>query len=156
MFNLLKTKTDLKQLKRIAKTLASKSLPGNIYLLNGELGAGKTTFIRFFINSIFDRYSIKKPNSIKSPSFPIMINYPVKNFEVFHYDLYRLKNENEIQELNIIENLKENITLIEWPQMIINNLQMHNYFLINLEIINPRERIIKITHTHNKHLNYEF
>ena len=156
MFNLLKAKTDLKQLKRIAKTLASKSSPGNIYLLNGELGAGKTTFIRFFIYSIFARNLIKKPNSIKSPSFPIMINYPVKNFEIFHYDLYRLKNENEIQELNIIENLKENITLIEWPQMIINNLQIDNYFLINLEIINPHERIIKITHTHNKHTANEF
>ena len=156
MFNLLKTKADLKQLKVIAIKLARKSTSGDIYLLNGELGAGKTTFIRFFIYSIFACNLIKKPNSIKSPSFPIMINYPVKNFEVFHYDLYRLKNENEIQELNIIENLKENITLIEWPQMIINNLQIDNYFLINLEIINPRERIIKITHTHNKHLNYEF
>ena len=50
-----------------------------------------------------------------------MINYPIKNFEVFHYDMYRLNNENDIQELNIVENLKENITLIEWPQMIINN-----------------------------------
>ena len=156
MFNLLKTKTDLKQLEAIAKTLARKSIIGDIYLLSGELGAGKTTFIRFFINSIFDHNLIKRPNSIKSPSFPIMINYPVKNFEVFHYDLYRLENENEIQELNIIENLKENITLIEWPQMIINNLQIDNYFLINLEIINPRERIIKITHTHNKHLDNEF
>ena len=156
MFNLLKTKTNLKQLEIIAKKLASKSLTGDIYLLSGELGAGKTTFIRFFINSIFDLNLIKRPNSIKSPSFPILINYPIKNFEVFHYDLYRLKNENEIQELNIIENLKENITLIEWPQMIINNLQIDNYFLINLEIINPSERIIKITHTHNKHLDNEF
>ena len=156
MFNLLKTKTDLKQLEVIAKMLAKKSIIGDIYLLSGELGAGKTTFIRFFIYSIFAHNLIKKPNSIKSPSFPIMINYPIKNFEVFHYDLYRLKNENEIQELNIIENLKENITLIEWPQMIIDNLQIDNYFLINLEIINPRERIIKITHTHNKHLNNEF
>ena len=124
--------------------------------MSGELGAGKTTFIRFFIYSIFARNLIKKPNSIKSPSFPIMINYPVKNFEVFHYDLYRLSNENEIQELNIFENLKENITLIEWPQMIINNLQTDSYFLINLEIINPRERRIKIAHTHNKHLDNEF
>ena len=136
--------------------LARKSIIGDIYLLSGELGAGKTTFIRFFINSIFELNLIKRPNSIKSPSFPILINYPIKNFEVFHYDLYRLKNENEIQELNIIENLKENITLIEWPQMIINNLQIENYFLINLEIINSRERIIKITNTHNKHLDYEF
>ena len=156
MFNLLKTKANIKQLEIIAKNLASKSLIGDIYLLSGELGAGKTTFIRFFIYSIFVRHLIKRPNSIKSPSFPIMINYPVKNFEVFHYDLYRLKNENEIQELNIIENLKENITLIEWPQMIINNLQTDSYFLINLEIINPRERRIKIAHTHNKHLDNEF
>ena len=156
MFNLLKTKTDLKQLELIAKTLARKSIIGDIYLLSGELGAGKTTFIRFFINSIFELNLIKRPNSIKSPSFPILINYPIKNFEVFHYDLYRLKNENEIQELNIIENLKKNITLIEWPQMIINNLQINNYFLINLDIVDPSERIIKITHTHNKHSNNEF
>ena len=156
MFNLLKTKTNLIQLDVIAKKLASKSLIGAIYLFSGELGAGKTTFIRFFIYSIFARNLIKKPNLIKSPSFPIMINYPIKNFEVFHYDLYRLKNKNEIQELNIIENLKNNITLIEWPQMIIDNLQIDNYFLINLEIINPYERIIKITHTHNKHLDNEF
>ena len=156
MYNLLKTKTDLKQLEIVAKKLAKQSSFNDIYLLNGELGAGKTTFARFFINSIFDNNLIKRPNSIKSPSFPIMINYPMQNFEIFHYDLYRLKNENEIQELNIIENLKENITLIEWPQMIINNLQIDNYFLINLEIINPRERIIKITHTHNKHPDNEF
>ena len=136
--------------------LARKSIIGDIYLLSGELGAGKTTFIRFFINSIFELNLIKRPNSIKSPSFPILINYPIKNFEVFHYDLYRLKNENEIQELNIIENLKKNITLIEWPQMIINNLQINNYFLINLDIVDPSERIIKITHTHNKHFNNEF
>ncbi len=156
MFNLLKTKTDLKQLELIAKTLARKSIIGDIYLLSGELGAGKTTFIRFFINSIFALNLIKRPDSIKSPSFPILINYPIKNFEVFHYDLYRLKNENEIQELNVIENLKKNITLIEWPQMIINNFQINNYFLINLDIVDPSKRIIKITHTHNKHFNNEF
>ena len=156
MFYLLKKKANLQQIKIVAQNLAQNSVLGDIYLLNGELGSGKTTFTRFFINSIFEKNFIKKPYSIKSPSFPIMINYPLKNFEVFHYDLYRLKNENEIQELNIIENLKENITLIEWPQMIINNLQIDNYFLINLEIINPHERIIKITHTHKKHLDNEF
>ena len=109
MFNLLKTKTSLKQLEIIAEKLASKSLIGDIYLLSGELGAGKTTFIRFFIYSIFARNLIKKPSSIKSPSFPIMINYPVKNFEIFHYDLYRLINTSELKELNISENLKQNI-----------------------------------------------
>ena len=57
---------------------------------------------------------------------------------------------------HIIENLKENITLIEWPQMIINSLQIDNYFLINLDIVNSSERIIKIIHTHNKQFNNEF
>ena len=153
MYNLLKTKTDLKQLEAIAKKLAKQSSFSDIYLLNGELGAGKTTFARFFINSIFDNYLIKRPNSIKSPSFPIMINYPLQNFEIFHYDLYRLKNINELQELNIFENLKDNITLIEWPKMIINSSQFNNYFFINIEILSTNKRMIEISHTHNKRFN---
>ena len=109
MYNLLKTKTDLKKLEIIAKKLATNSSFNDIYLLNGKLGTGKTTFARFFINAIFDINLIKRPNSIKSPSFPIMINYSVKNFEIFHYDLYRLKDKNELQELDIFENLKKNM-----------------------------------------------
>ena len=153
MNNLLKIKTDLKKLEIIAKKLATHSSFNDIYLLNGELGTGKTTFARFFINSIFDNNLIKRPNSIKSPSFPIMINYPMQNFEIFHYDLYRLKNINELQELNIFENLKDNITLIEWPKMIINSSQFNNYFIINIEILSTNKRLIEISHTHNKRFN---
>ena len=153
MYNLLKTKTDLKQLETIAKKLAKQSSFNDIYLLNGELGAGKTTFARFFINSIFDSNLIKRPHSINSPSFQIMINYSIKNFEIFHYDLYRLKNINELQELNIIENLKKNITLIEWPHMIINSSQFNNYFFINIKILSSSKRMIEISHTHNKRFN---
>ena len=156
MYNLLKTKTDLKQLEVIAKKIAKQSSFSDIYLLNGELGAGKTTFARFFINSIFDNNLIKRPNSIKSPSFPIMLNYPLQNFEIFHYDLYRLKNINELQELNIFENLKDNITLIEWPKMIINSSQFNNYFFINIEILSTNKRIIEISHTQNKRFNNDF
>ena len=64
----------------------------------------------------------KKPNLIRSPSFPIMINYTLKDFEIFHYDLYRINNKNEIIELNIHENVKNNVTLIEWPELIIENI----------------------------------
>ena len=153
MNNLLKIKTDLKKLEIIAKKLATHSSFNDIYLLNGELGTGKTTFARFFINSIFDINLIKRPNSIKSPSFPIMINYSVKNFEIFHYDLYRLKNINELQELDIFEKLKKNITLIEWPQLIINSSKIDNYFFINIEIISTNKRMIEISHTHYKDFN---
>ena len=155
MFDLLKKKANLQQIKIVAQNFARNSVPGDIYLLNGELGSGKTTFTRFFINSIFEKNFIKKPHSIKSPSFPIMINYPLNNFEVFHYDLYRLINENELKELNINENIKKNITLIEWPQLIINSSQINNYFFINLKIISPNERMIEITHTHYKNFNNE-
>ena len=118
MFSILKKKIEIKELKSIAEKLANKSSIGNIYLLNGELGVGKTTFARFFINELFRKYKIKEPVSIKSPSFPILINYSLKKFDILHYDLYRLKNENEIIELDIIENLKKNITIIEWPEII--------------------------------------
>ena len=155
MFDLFKKKVNLQQIKIVAQNLAQNTILGDIYLLNGELGSGKTTFTRFIINSIFEKNFIKKPYSIKSPSFPIMINYPLKNFEVFHYDLYRLINENELKELNINENIKKNITLIEWPQLIINSSQINNYFFINLTIISPNERMIEITHTHNKSFNNE-
>ena len=145
MFDLFKKKVTLQQIKIVAQNLAQNSVLGDIYLLNGELGSGKTTFTRFFINSIFKKNFIKKPDSIKSPSFPIMINYSLKNFEVFHYDLYRLINEN----------IKKNITLIEWPQLIIDSSQLNNYFFINLTIISPSERMIEIIHTHNKTFNNE-
>ena len=150
MFRLLKKNSDLYQIEVIANKLANKAVLGDLFLLQGELGAGKTTFARFFINSIFEKNLFVKPESIKSPSFPIMINYPLSNFEVFHYDLYRLKNKNELIELNIDENIKNNVTLVEWPKMIINNSKFKNYFLIKLKIISYNKRDIEITHTHIK------
>ena len=153
MFNLLKTKINLKQLENIAVKLSKINTLGDIYLLSGELGAGKTTFARFLINSIFDNNKINRPDVIRSPSFPIMINYSIKKFAVFHYDLYRLKNQNELQELNIIENLKENITLIEWPQIFINSSHFNNYFFINIEIISANKRMIEIKHTYDKNFD---
>ena len=144
MLNLLNTLTDLKELKNIAKKLSDTVSIGDIYLLSGELGSGKTTFARFFINSIFDNNSIQKPESIKSPSFPLMINYSIKNFNISHYDLYRLKNVNDLKELNIDENIKKNITIIEWPELFINKFNQQNYYLVKLKIINSNSRMIQI------------
>ena len=117
MFYLLKKKVDLKQIKIVAQKLAQNSNPGDIYLLNGELGSGKTTFTRFFIKSIYKKNLLPKPNSIKSPSFPILINYQLENYEIYHYDFYRIKHNNEFVELGIFENFINNITIIEWPEI---------------------------------------
>ena len=150
MFELLKTEADLSKLEIIAKKIAKKVKKGDIFLLNGELGVGKTTFARFFINYIFKKNSLSPPNSIKSPSFPIMINYSIPSYEIYHYDLYRLKSEEEIEELNFYENFKENITLIEWPEIIANKNKLIKYYNIKMDIINQTYRSIKIYHTHIK------
>ena len=76
---LIKENTNITKLKDIAERFAGKIQRGNVVLFEGELGAGKTTFTRFLINSIFEKESLKKPYSIKSPSFPIMISYQLKN-----------------------------------------------------------------------------
>ena len=151
MFTLLKTQCNLTKLKLLANKVAEKTTLGDILLLKGDLGTGKTTFTRFYINEIFIRNLCKKPTFIKSPSFPIMINYNVNNFEIFHYDLYRVKNSNEINELNIFENIKNNITLIEWPELIYELLPIKNFFIINFKILSKNKREIEIQHS-KKHI----
>ena len=64
-------------------------------------------------------------------------------------------NEKELKELNINENLDDNITVIEWPQMIIDSSKISNYFLVDLKIITSNERMVEITHTHKKNFNNE-
>ena len=146
MFKRLISHSDLKKLQLIASEVAMVAKIGDIFLIYGELGAGKTTFVRFFINSIFKRYSLKLPNNIKSPSFPIMINYPVNDFQIFHYDLYRLKDKNDLIELNIDEHLKKNITLIEWPDIFFDAVSFNNYFLVELKIIDENIRNVDISY----------
>ena len=138
---------DLVGLRYFSKKLAKKINIGDILLLKGELGAGKTTFSRLLINSLFDKFKIKKPETIKSPSFPIMINYPINDYEIYHYDLYRLKDESELIEINLFENLEKNISLIEWPEILLSNLNFQKYYLIKIEFIDIRKRFVKVMHS---------
>ena len=75
MYKIIECNCDLEQLNKFSQKFAQKAAVGDIIFLKGELGVGKTTFARFFINALFDNLSLQKPQSIKSPSFPIMINY---------------------------------------------------------------------------------
>ncbi len=144
MFKRLIINSDLQKLQFLANKIAKIAKVGDVILLYGELGVGKTTFARFFINSIFKKYSLKQPNNIRSPSFPIMINYPLIDFEIFHYDLYRLKNNNDLIELNIEENLRKNITLIEWPEIFFETIKFQKYYSVNLKVINSKQRHVDI------------
>jgi len=135
---------NLEDLENFAKNFIKELKKGSIVCLKGELGAGKTTFARFLINSFYDSKKIKKPSSIKSPSFPILLTYDLSDVEIFHYDLYRIKTNSELDQLNIEENINNSITLIEWPEIIFEKDFNYNFYLIKLIIHNENQRIIKI------------
>ena len=81
----------------------------------------------------------------------IVVHIPIafQNFEIFHYDLYRLKNIKDIIELNIYENIKQNITIIEWPEIIMESIPLNKFYVINLEIIHKNKREGEILQINN-------
>ena len=136
---------DLRELEKLSTNLCKDISVGDIYLFQGELGAGKTTFIRLLINNLFVLNNLPIPSSITSPTFPILITYELNSLQIYHYDLYRLKSLNELEELDFFENLNNNITFIEWPEMLINLPLNKKHYLINLEMISETKRKINIS-----------
>ena len=134
---------DLKGLESFCDNLSLNLKVGDIICLSGELGSGKTTLVRNLINSIYLRNKIKKPNSIKSPSFPILLTYEVNNFEIYHYDLYRISKKSELTEINFFEELNNSITFIEWPEIILDQMKKYKFYSINLSISDENTRILK-------------
>ena len=90
---------------------------GDVVLLHGEIGAGKTTFIRYLINSLEKKNKVKL-GEITSPTFSILNEYEIKNITIRHYDLFRIKDSSEIKNIGIYENIHDFITFIEWPNKI--------------------------------------
>ena len=99
--------------KKIGKLLSN----GDVIFLYGEIGVGKTTFVRGFINN-FEVQQGMNESQILSPTFNIVFDYVIKELKVMHYDLYRLKNSKDINELGIFVEIENCITLIEWPELI--------------------------------------
>ena len=135
---------DLRELEKLSTNLCKDISVGDIYLFQGELGAGKTTFVRLLINDLFVLNNLPKPSSITSPSFPILISYELNSSQIYHYDLYRVKSLKELEELDFFENLNNNITFIEWPEMLISLPLNKNHYVINLDIISETKRKINI------------
>ena len=104
-----------KDTKLVAEKLCKLINVGDFILLTGNLGVGKTTFIKYIINSL-QRINRQKISEVPSPTFNITNEYQIKKISIKHYDLYRIKNQKELNNLGIQENLKKQITLIEWPE----------------------------------------
>ena len=108
---------DINEMKSFANKIAKLIKPKDIICLRGNLGAGKTTFCQFLIKSI-----LGKDIEVTSPTFNLLHVYDGKEFSIWHFDLYRLKSREEIYEIGIEEALIDGVTIIEWPEIIIDIL----------------------------------
>ena len=106
-------------LQKITSSIKKILLLGDVIFLYGQIGVGKTTFARLLINNYENEKKLKK-SEVLSPTFNIVFEYDIKDFTIEHYDLYRLKNEKEIKNIGLFVNLKQNITIVEWPELIKN------------------------------------
>ena len=107
----------LKDTQNFSKNISKIISAGDIIFLYGEIGVGKTTFVRFFVNNLESKNGIKN-SDVLSPTFNIVYDYQVKNIKILHYDLYRLKNYRDIYQLGMFETSNNQIKIVEWPELI--------------------------------------
>ena len=107
----------LEDTQNFSKSISTIVDTGDVIFLYGEIGVGKTTFVRFFINHLESKNKIKN-SDVLSPTFNIVYDYNVGNIKILHYDLYRLKNYNDISQLGMFETSDSDIKIIEWPELI--------------------------------------
>ena len=106
-----------KKTEELASKFSKKIKPGNMVFLYGEMGVGKTTFIRYLINQI-QKDNDLDITEVTSPTFNLLNEYQINQIKINHYDLFRLKSVEEIKNLDIFEDKINTVTLIEWPQII--------------------------------------
>ena len=107
----------LKDTQNFSKNISRIISAGDIIFLYGEIGVGKTTFVRFFINYLESKNGIKN-SDVLSPTFNIVYDYDIGNIKILHYDLYRLKNYKDISQLGMFETSNDSIKIVEWPELI--------------------------------------
>jgi tRNA threonylcarbamoyl adenosine modification protein YjeE len=106
---------------KLAKNFSNILKKGDIVFFHGEIGVGKTTFVKHMINWLQVKNHLN-PTEVTSPTFNLVNEYDVGVFTVQHYDLYRLASSDEIKNIGLLENQRENLTLIEWPEKIDNKI----------------------------------
>lgn len=101
-----------KEMADFAKKMAKNAKKGDIFALFGTLGAGKSFFAKNFINSLQ-----KNPSEVLSPTFNLVYDYETTKGKIFHFDLYRLKDSDELENIGFFDAIQNSICLIEWPQI---------------------------------------
>ena len=137
--------TSEKLTKELAKEFTKYLKGGEFVFLYGEMGVGKTTFIKYFINE-YQKINNLTQTEITSPTFSLLNEYQVKDIRIKHYDLFRINRKEDINNLDIFEKDNKLITLIEWPQLLadIENIKSIDLTFNYLNQLNDRTVDIKV------------
>jgi len=121
----------LDQLNQISLSIIKKINKKDCILLFGEIGVGKTTLTRAFINNLQNQNK-EDETEVLSPTFNIVYEYEVGGFKIMHYDLYRLKTEKDVQQLGFFDQGTDNIKVVEWGEIIkdkpSDRLEVHMFY----------------------------
>jgi len=96
--------------RKLGAYLSQYVQAGDCIALTGNLGAGKTTFARGFIEAV------SGVSDVPSPTYTLVQTYETKAFEIWHCDLYRLDRPDDVLELGLLDAFEDCVCLIEWPE----------------------------------------
>ncbi len=102
---------------KLANRFAKIFKKGDIIFLHGEIGVGKTTFVKYLISFFQKKRGLQV--EVTSPTFNILNEYETKSFIIHHYDLFRIKESKETSEIGLFEDSKKILTIVEWPDKIV-------------------------------------
>ena len=128
------TSNNEEETAEIAAKLAAITKRGDVWALNGTLGAGKSVFARAFIQSL------TAATEVPSPTFTLVQNYWTDEFDLYHYDLYRLKSPLEIFELGVEDAFYSGVSLVEWPERM-ESFAPRNMWQVKIEVIDNARKI---------------
>jgi len=130
--------------KKLAEDLINYLNKVSFVCLYGEVGVGKTTFVKYFINA-YQKYKNLQITDVTSPTFSLLNEYEIGDLIIKHYDLYRLKSQSEIKNLNLFDKKNNTITFIEWPELVDKKKLLNNVDLIFSYENNLDNRFIEIS-----------
>ena len=130
--------------KKLAEDFINHLKKGSFVYLQGEVGVGKTTFVKHFINA-YQKYKNLQITDVTSPTFSLLNEYEIGELIIKHYDLYRLRSKSEIKNLDLFDINNNTITFIEWPELVDKNKLLNNVDLVFSYENNLDNRFIKIS-----------